>query len=965
MKTRVTAVVVARQGGEHLARTLDALSKQTRKPDVILAVDNSTKESAKAQLQSFGANQVLPGGGRVSFGEALDIAARGFPAVTGTEDFLWFLAQDSAPEPTALAELVGALEVSPSVAVVGPKQMDWERPDTIREFGLTLSQGGRTISLVTDELDQGQHDLVSDVLAVGGNGMLVRQKVWEELAGFDPHLTVVDDALDFCVRARLAGHRVAVVPTSRVLNAGDGVIGPVGTDSYRARNKRARQYRSAELYRRLVYSSGFMLFWHWLALLPTAVLRSLGQLLAKRPGAVSGEFRAALSAAFSGGSVGRARKQLRSTRTSSWNVIAPLRMSRAEVRRREVLAREATQVRLHGEKQPLHFFSGGGAWVVLALTFVSIGAFSPLVGAGALSGGALLPLGSSVADLWAQTGWGWREGVFGVVGPPDAFAAVMALLGSLTWWQPSMSIVLLWFMAMPLSGLTAWLMAARMTKRSGIRAFIAIGYGLSPALLTSLHEGRPAAVLTHILLPLLVFTGIRAVRSWSASATTALIFAVIVAATPSLTPALLVMWVGTLALTGRYVGRFISIPLPAAVLVAPLVLMQIFGLNLFGLAADPGPAVDVVLAPHWQMALGFASEGLGGWAQWASFLPWADPVASVWVLILVGIIAALAFFGLFSPYPIRAQLSILVMLLGLATAVLASGLAVAFQGSLAVPVWPGGGLSLAWLGLMVAAGTGASILKRFSYYPSVAGIAAVVLLSAPALAASNLGNSAVTASNGQTLPAYVVAQAALDPQVGTLVLSAQPDGGLGTQVVHGAGMTLASTSTFVTTGAGFGSQENVLASTVSNLASVSGADSTQPLQSLGIGFIVLTAPLTEPGQDVSPDAQAMQARAKATLDANPGLEIVGETSAGLLWRYPGYSPDLTVQPEPSLPIEPLRTGLWTMQAIVIVLTLLLAIPTGSMMVDARPKRYMPGLIEGDDDDLYADPLAGDQDDEQN
>jgi hypothetical protein len=66
-----------------------------------------------------------------------------------------------------------------------------------------------------------------------------------------------------------------------------------------------------------------------------------------------------------------------------------------------------------------------------------------------------------------------------------------------------------------------------------------------------------------------------------------------------------------------------------------------------------------------------------------------------------------------------------------------------------------------------------------------------------------------------------------------------------------------------------------------------------------------------------------------------------------------------------LPIEPLRTGLWTIQAIVIVLTLLLAIPTGSMMVDARPKRYMPGLIEGDDDELYADPLAGDLDDEQN
>ena len=181
MKTRVTAVIVARQGGEHLARTLDALSKQTRQPDVILAVDNSPKQNASAQFQAFGVSQVLVGKGRLSFGEALDVAARAFPAVTGPDDLLWFLAQDSAPEPTALSELIGALEVAPSVAMVGPKQMDWDRPDYIREYGLTLAQGGRTISLVTDELDQAQHDQMSDVMGVGGNGMLVRQQVWSEL----------------------------------------------------------------------------------------------------------------------------------------------------------------------------------------------------------------------------------------------------------------------------------------------------------------------------------------------------------------------------------------------------------------------------------------------------------------------------------------------------------------------------------------------------------------------------------------------------------------------------------------------------------------------------------------------------------------------------------------------------------------------------------------------------------------
>ncbi|MDH6531823.1 GT2 family glycosyltransferase [Aurantimicrobium minutum] len=965
MKTRVTAIIVARQGGEHLARTLDALAKQTRRPDIVIAVDNSTKVTAQAQLQVFGPSQVLRGGGKLSYGEALDVAAKAFPAVTGPDDFLWFLAQDSAPAPDALAQLIGALEVSPSVAIAGPKQMDWERPDYIREYGVTLAQGGRTISLVVDELDQAQHDLVSDVMAVGANGMLVRQQVWEQLGGFDPHLTVVDDALDFCVRARLAGHRVSVVPTARVLNAGDGVIGPVGTDSYRARKKRARQYRSAELYRRLVYCSGAAVFWHWLGLLPSAILRSLGQLLAKRPGAVSGEFRSAFSAAFSGGSVGRARRKLRSTKTAPWSALAPLRVTRADVRRREALAREAAQIRKHGEKRPLHFFSGGGAWVVMALLFVSIGANSPLVGATAISGGGLLPLSATVSELWSSLGWGWRAGAFGVVGPADAFSGVIALLGTLTFWQPSFSLVLLWFLALPIAGLGAWLLTARMTQRAGIRAFVAIGYALSPALLGGLTEARPAAVLTHLLLPFLFFAGIRAARSWSASATTALLFAAVVACSPSLTPALLVIWLGTILLTGRSVPRFLAIPIPAAALVAPLVVMQVLGLNLFGLAADPGPATGSVVPPQWQLALGFPTDGLGGWLLSIDSLPWANPVASVWVAILVGVLVALAFVGLFSQYPIRAQLAVLVMVLGLATAVLASGLQVSFDGSEAVAIWPGSGLSLAWLGLMVAAGTGASILRRFSFYPAFVGITAVVLLAAPSLAAANLGTAQVYASNGQTLPAYVVAQAAIEPEVGTLVLTPQPDGGLGTDLVRGTGLTLESVSTYVTTGAGFAKQESVLAETASNLSSVSGTDSTDALTTLGVGFILLTPPLQAVGEEISPDAQTISARVKATLDANPGVEIVGKTDAGLLWRFPGYDAAATTIPEPSLPVEPWRLLILSGQALVILLTLLLAIPTGTVMSDLRPKRYLPGLIESDDDPVSADPLAGDQDVEQN
>ncbi|MBK5239322.1 MAG: hypothetical protein JJE28_09495, partial [Actinomycetales bacterium] len=145
MNPRVTAIIVAQQGGEHLARTLEALRSQTRRPDIVLAVDNSARGTAKAELLAFGPAQIISMSDKISFGEAVELATRVIPVAASPDDFLWLLAQDSAPAPDALAALLGALEVSPSVGIAGPKQMDWAAPDHIREFGLTLTRGGRTV----------------------------------------------------------------------------------------------------------------------------------------------------------------------------------------------------------------------------------------------------------------------------------------------------------------------------------------------------------------------------------------------------------------------------------------------------------------------------------------------------------------------------------------------------------------------------------------------------------------------------------------------------------------------------------------------------------------------------------------------------------------------------------------------------------------------------------------------------
>jgi len=290
MQPRVIAVLVARNGAQYLPQTLAALAAQVRRPDSVVLVDVSSSDESGALLSAAAPGNVVTTPGRRTFGGAVAYALQAGPPQEVENEWLWLLGHDNAPEPTALSALLGAVEVAPSVAIAGPKLMRWDEPAVIASFGETLTGFGRSVELVSGELDQAQHDINSDLLAVAAGGMLVRRAVWTALGGFDPGLPSADAALDFAVRARLAGHRVVGVPAARVASAGPAEL--FGRRSVAAGSQN-RIHRSAQLHRRLVYAPPLAVPLHWLSLVPLAVLRSLVQLVAKRPGFVGGELASA------------------------------------------------------------------------------------------------------------------------------------------------------------------------------------------------------------------------------------------------------------------------------------------------------------------------------------------------------------------------------------------------------------------------------------------------------------------------------------------------------------------------------------------------------------------------------------------------------------------------------------------------------------------------------------------------
>lgn len=896
----MSAILVARDGGDTAER---ALAAQTRPPDAVVVV---------------------------SAGSSLMRAVGGLPAPRSSDEWVWLLPADAAPEPNALARLLAAVEVAPSVVIAGPKLVDPDDRALLRSFGESITNYGATMPLAEDELDQSQHDADDDVLGVALPGMLVRRAMWDLLGGPDPGLPTADAGLDLSIRARLAGGRVIRVAGARV------AVAPGVQDFTRRRalNPAAwhRARRAAALHRRMAYAPSAAVPFHWLSLLPLTVVRSLGLLLAKRPAAIPGEIAAGVAAVFDG-SVPAARRVIRRIRRVGWSSLASLRLPPDVVRERRASARDRDQA-LSGMPDIVRapFLPGGLAITVIAAAFGVILAVR-LLGSTALTGGGLLPLAGDPASLWAGLGWGARDGV-GLEGPSDPFHAVLAVLGSLTPWNPSLVLVVLWIVAPALAAFAAWWCATRLSTRTWPPLLAAALWMLAPSFLSALSEGRAAAVLAHLLLPWLLFALLEAPRSWSAAGAASLLLAVIAACAPILVPVLVAAVVVWAAAHPRALIRVLAIPLPALVLAAPLIAAQIARGTPLGLLADPGVPVPSAVPSGWHLLLGSPTQSSGGWAPFIESLGLPGFVATPASIALLAPLAAVVLLALFLPGAKRALPAVLFALGGLLTAVAATHLAPATVAGEPVTIWAGTGLSLYWAGLIGAVTVAMAALGRVAVAVGVAVLVSAALAVAPSIVTLASGAGLVMAGDGRTLPAIVAAEAGSDPELGTLVLRPLDDGSLAATVDRGAGTTLDETSTFAATRGAVSDAQREVAELAGNLASRGGFDPAPVLDRLGIEFVVLTPALGSGGE-------AVRERAAEALDAQPALEAVGDTGRGSLWRYPDHVP--TSFEVGSSPIGALA---FAAQTAVVVFALLLALPTG------RRRRFAASEPQGLADDEH-------------
>ena len=523
-KHRVTAVLVSHNGAVWLPEVVAALTSQTRPIDLITAVDTGSQDASTKLLKSaripFMSADVQTG-----FGEAVSLAVDKLPKPVEHE-WIWLIHDDCAPAPTALAELLAAVDDRPQVVMIGPKLLGWHDRTHLLEAGISIAgNGARWTGLEPLEYDQGQHDGIYDVLAVSTAGALIRRDVFEELNGLDPSLTLFRDDVDFGWRARAAGHSVMVATSAVAFHA-----------QASATERRVVEVDGAFLHRPLLLdrrnaayvllanSSWWILPWLVIQILGSAIARAIGYLIAKLPGYAADEILAVGALIIRPGSLIAARKMRRKQRFVSARVIAEFIPPRwSQIRLASESAIEALRSKLFPENVQVSAPSvldsnededlltpvNTNHWFAIfkrpeVIGFLLIAIISLLNSRnrfGALVGGALPISPSGATDLWRTYFESWHQVGMGSSIATPTWIAITAT-ASLVFLGKVQFLITTFFLVAPVVMMfTVSKLLKRLTNNPWISVPAAFLYAISPVAIAAISTGHIATVLFLILAP--------------------------------------------------------------------------------------------------------------------------------------------------------------------------------------------------------------------------------------------------------------------------------------------------------------------------------------------------------------------------------------------------------------------------------------------------------------------------------
>lgn len=156
-------------------------------------------------------------GGNLGFAGGNNVGLR-YVLARGDAAYVWLVNNDTVVDPDALAALVREAEADRSIGMVGSKLLYYDDPGVIQAVagGSLRRWQGMTRLLGRNEPDRGQWDRAVEPDYVSGASMLVRLDTVRAVGLMDERYFLYSEEVDWCIRVRRSGERLAYCPASRV-----------------------------------------------------------------------------------------------------------------------------------------------------------------------------------------------------------------------------------------------------------------------------------------------------------------------------------------------------------------------------------------------------------------------------------------------------------------------------------------------------------------------------------------------------------------------------------------------------------------------------------------------------------------------------------------------------------------------------------------------------------------------------
>lgn len=881
----VTAIVVARGMTPELRSLLDALAAQSRVVDHLIVCDvraPRTSPLASGQVvvaEDLPDNALLISVGRArNISDALAKATKDHSALQliTASDWLWILHDDCLPADTCLEEQLAATEAGASIGAVTPKV--FRADGTLAEVGIHATASGRRVPLVLDgEIDQGQYDGVTDVLAGGSAGLLVASSAFNQVGGLDRALGPYNEGLELCWRLHRAGHRVVAAPKAHLTHL--QVSSPQNLRSASA----LRARRSSEFYFAALIANPLLLIVQALLSLLWIPLSCLALLLSARPRAAYARFFAWLGLFAHIPHIVAARARHARCASQPRSSLRPLLTGRFDASRIRRTHRSA------------HVIEEQASWkdsllerrsndlttrvvTTLALFLLSLWIYRSDLGS--INGGAWLNLPDRFADLWTYAWSDWLPSGDGSAHAVDPLVQLLSVVSAPLALLGIAPTVLLYVFLVLSPAWAAWnmdVLSMRLTSSRSLRVALMCLWASLPSALFAMTSGRLASLAVHVFMPLWVALLLSLPRDrhvivrrrWTCAAIVGLI---ITAAYP-------LLGVCTLVLFSRNLNRATA-TLPALLLCLPFFVDAIAWRAWPALLAPAEAAVSYERAPLGLGAWGIPEASSAAWLGICVLL-----LLCLWLVTLLSVGRFLLHSRGSSFFPAS-----LPTLVGIALVSGVGALALSY-----VPVDSVNNLHFAWGGpllsvqalalicasLLCAKGTENEGKIVRAGWKLVACIGLIPLLFMAANPWFEVLPSAQWSARSTSEQIPLVSRYAQNSsrEARVLVLNVGADGDLDARIWRGAGPQWSEHSSVASWVALHDRMNNTgdparseLGETIATLVSFPDDSASQRLALHGVDTIIV--------HSGGPAASSIT----QTLDRAPGIEKIGETEAGSAWR---------------------------------------------------------------------------------